>query len=200
MYLGAHGLLNSLHTVVDAAALLHAQGYADKVRFRFVGDGPRKPELIQQAERAGLDGMVRFEAPMPKRSVNDVMAEADIFILPLHQGGLFRWGISPNKLFDYMAAARPVVYRVDARPIRWWRPTPGWRFRRRTRRRSRRRSRRCWRCRLEERWEMGLRGRHYVEAHHDMARLAERFEACLQRRRQGRPDREGHRAPAHHAL
>jgi glycosyltransferase involved in cell wall biosynthesis len=32
----------------------------------------------------------------------------------------------------------------------------------------------------EERWAMGLRGRRYVEAHHDMARLAERFEACLQ--------------------
>jgi hypothetical protein len=31
----------------------------------------------------------------------------------------------------------------------------------------------------EERWNMGLRGRRYVEAHHDMARLAERFEACL---------------------
>ena len=109
MYLGAHGLANSLHTVVEAAALLHAQGYADKIRFRFVGDGPKKPELMQQAERAGLEGMVRFDAPVPKRSVNDVMAEADIFIMPLHQGGLFRWGISPNKLFDYMAAARPVV-------------------------------------------------------------------------------------------
>ena len=31
----------------------------------------------------------------------------------------------------------------------------------------------------EERWEMGLRGRRYVETHHDVTRLAERFEACL---------------------
>jgi glycosyltransferase involved in cell wall biosynthesis len=31
----------------------------------------------------------------------------------------------------------------------------------------------------QERWEMGLRGRRYVETGHDMARLAERFEACL---------------------
>jgi hypothetical protein len=31
VYLGAHGLSNALHTVVDAAALLHAEGYADKI-------------------------------------------------------------------------------------------------------------------------------------------------------------------------
>jgi hypothetical protein len=62
MYLGAHSVTNPLHTVLDTAALLQAEGYADKVRFRFVGDGPKKPDLIRQAQAAGLDGMVRFEA------------------------------------------------------------------------------------------------------------------------------------------
>jgi hypothetical protein len=87
MYLGAHSLTNPLHTVLDAAALLQAEGYGGKVRFRLLGDGPNKPDLIQSAQKAGLDGMVRFEAPVPKQSINDVMTEADVFLLPLHHGG-----------------------------------------------------------------------------------------------------------------
>lgn len=180
MYLGAHGLLNSLHTVVEAAALLHAQGYADKIRFRFVGDGPRKPELMQQAQRAGLDGMVRFDPPVPKRSVDDLMAEADIFIMPLHPGGLFRWGISPNKLFDYMAAARPVVSVVDAAANPVVEADAGLAVPAADAAALAEAIKKLLALSPEERWEMGLRGRRYVETHHDMARLAERFEACLQ--------------------
>lgn len=179
MYLGAHGLANALHTVVDAAVLLQAEGYADEVRFRFVGDGPMKPDLIRQAQRAGLDGMVRFEAPVPKRSVNDVIAQADVFVLPLHQSGIFRWGMSPNKLFDYMAAARPVVIAVNASSNPVVEARAGLTVAAEDATAMAEAIKTVVALSPEERWEMGLRGRRYVEAHHDMARLAERFEACL---------------------
>jgi glycosyltransferase involved in cell wall biosynthesis len=179
MYLGAHGFSNALHTVVDAAALLQAEGYADKVRFRLVGDGPKKPDLIRQAARAGLDGMVLFEAPVPKRSVNDVIAGADIFILPLHQGGLYRWGMSPNKLFDYMAAARPIVIAVDVPSNPVAEAGAGLSVPAEDAQAMAQAIKTLLALPPEERWNMGLRGRRYVEAHHDMARLAERFEVCL---------------------
>jgi glycosyltransferase involved in cell wall biosynthesis len=187
MYLGAHGLANSLHTIVDAAALLRAEGYADKIRFRFVGDGPKKPDLIRQGQEAGVDGMVRFEAPIPKRSVNDVMAEADVFILPLHEGGLFRWGISPNKLFDYMAAARPVVTAVDASSNPVIAADAGLSVPAADAAALAEAIKTLLALSPEERWEMGLRGRRYVIAHHDMARLAERFEVCLLSAVRGEP-------------
>ncbi|MGH8546206.1 MAG: glycosyltransferase, partial [Gammaproteobacteria bacterium] len=173
------GLANALHTVVDAAVLLQAEGYADEVRFRFVGDGPMKPDLIRQAQRAGLDGMVRFEAPVPKRSVNDVIAQADVFVLPLHQSGIFRWGMSPNKLFDYMAAARPVVIAVNASSNPVVEARAGLTVAAEDATAMAEAIKTVVALSPEERWEMGLRGRRYVEAHHDMARLAERFEACL---------------------
>jgi glycosyltransferase involved in cell wall biosynthesis len=179
MYLGAHSLTNPLHTVLDTAALLQAEGYADKVRFRFFGDGPNKSALIERAQRAGLDEMVRFEAPVPKQRVSTVITEADAFILPLHHGGLYRWGMSPNKLFDYMAAARPIVIAVDV-------PNPvaeagaGLTVPAENAKAMAEAIKKLLALAPEERWEMGLRGRRYVEAHHDMARLAERFEACLQ--------------------
>ena len=125
--------------------------------------------------------MVRFDPPVPKRSVNDVMAEADIFIMPLHQGGLFRWGISPNKLFDYMAAARPVVSVVDAAANPVVEANAGLAVPAADAAALAEALKTLLALSPEERWQMGLRGRQYVEAHHDMARLGERFEACLQR-------------------
>jgi glycosyltransferase involved in cell wall biosynthesis len=124
--------------------------------------------------------MVRFEAPVPKRSISAVMAEADIFIMPLHPGGLFRWGISPNKLFDYMAAARPVVSVVDAAANPVVEADAGLAVPAADAAALAEALKRLLALSPEERWAMGLRGRRYVEAHHDMARLAERFEACLQ--------------------
>lgn len=179
MYLGAHGLSNALHTILDTATLLQAEGYADKVRFRLVGDGPMKPDLIRQARAAGLDEMVHFERPVPKRSVNDVIVEADAFILPLHRGGLYRWGMSPNKLFDYMAAARPIVIAVDAPSNPVAEAGAGLTVPAEDAKAMAEAIKELVAQSPEERWEAGLRGRGYVEAHHDLARLAERFEACL---------------------
>jgi hypothetical protein len=123
--------------------------------------------------------MMRFDAPVPKRDVHDVMAEADIFLLPLHRGGLYRWGMSPNKLFDYMAAARPIVIAVDVpcNPVR--ESGAGLSVPAEDAAAVAEAIKSLIALSPEERWEMGLRGRRYVKAHHDITRLAERFEACL---------------------
>jgi glycosyltransferase involved in cell wall biosynthesis len=179
MYLGSHSVTNPLHTVLEAAALLRAEGYGDKVRFRLLGDGPNKPDLVQSAQRAGLDGIVRLEAPVPKLSINDVMAEADAFLLPLHHGGLYRWGMSPNKLFDYMAAARPIVIAVDVPSNPVTEAAAGLSVPAEDAKAMAEAIKALLALSPEERWEMGLRGRRYVEANHNITRLAERFEACL---------------------
>lgn len=50
---------------------------------------------------------------MPKREVGARLAAANAFYMPLKGSKVFTLGISPNKLFDYMAAARPIVFAVD---------------------------------------------------------------------------------------
>jgi glycosyltransferase involved in cell wall biosynthesis len=115
------------------------------------------------------------------------MAEADVFILPLHEGKLFRWGISPNKLFDYMAAARPVVTVVDASSNPVVAADAGLSVPAADAAALAEAIKMLLALSPEERWKMGLRGRRYVEAHHDMARLAERFEASLLSAVRGEP-------------
>ena len=106
MYAGTHGFANGLDLVLDAArVLLDDPG----IRFRLVGDGPDKARLQDRARRERLQNVV-FDDPVPKARIHEVLAEADAFILPLSDAQVFDFGLSPNKLFDYLAAARPVIF------------------------------------------------------------------------------------------
>lgn len=114
MYAGAHSLANNLMTLMEAVQYLEAQGYGETIRIRLVGDGPEKPMLQEFARHAGLES-VTFEDPVPKKYMAEKLQEADGFIILIKNLPLYRWGYSMNKLFDYMAAARPVIIAVAAR-------------------------------------------------------------------------------------
>ena len=107
LYAGAHGDANALDNVLVAARLLQQQGSA--IRFRLVGDGPDKQDLIKQA--ADLH-TVTFEDPVPKAEIPALMAESDAILLSLRDVPLFRYGVSPNKLYDAYALGRPVITTV----------------------------------------------------------------------------------------
>ena len=107
LYAGAHGDANALENVIAAARLLEQRRVP--VRIRFVGDGPKKQSLIRLAEDLKS---VSFEAPVPKAQIPDLMAEADAILLSLKDVPLFRYGVSPNKLYDAYALGRPVITTV----------------------------------------------------------------------------------------
>lgn len=108
LYAGAHGDANALDNVIEAARLLE-QDMKSTIRFEFVGDGPEKQALILQAE--GLSN-VHFESPVPKSQIPALMAKADAILLSLRDVPLFRYGVSPNKLYDAYALGRPVITTV----------------------------------------------------------------------------------------
>ena len=104
MYVGAHGTYSSLGTLLDAAERLRDR---PEVRIVLVGSGDQKAGLVEDAARRGLDNAV-FVDPVPKRDVPSWLARADICILPYQDRELFA-GALPNKIFDYLGAARPIV-------------------------------------------------------------------------------------------
>lgn len=104
MYVGAHGTYSSLGTVLEAAHLLRDD---PRIRVVLVGGGDQKPALVDEAARRGLAN-VAFVDPVPKRQVPAFLARADVCLLPYQDRELFA-GALPNKVFDYLAAARPIL-------------------------------------------------------------------------------------------
>jgi len=108
-YAGTHGVSNSLHTLLDAAALMRD----DKVVFVLVGGGPEKAGLQRRAQAEQLQN-VRFIDPIAKEQIPALLQRFDIAYIGWQRQSLYRFGIAPNKLMDYMMAARPVLHAVDA--------------------------------------------------------------------------------------
>lgn len=108
LYAGAHGLCNALHTLIETAKLTRDD---DSLLFVLVGDGPDKAQLVKDAEAAELTNVL-FVDPVAKSEIPDVLNAADALAITLLDVELFQSGVSPNKLFDYMAIGRPVLCAV----------------------------------------------------------------------------------------
>jgi glycosyltransferase involved in cell wall biosynthesis len=108
-YAGAHGIANALSTFIDAAKLMQEKNIA----FVLVGNGSEKRTLEQKVDTEGLRN-VHFLNPINKNCIPSLLKQFDITYLGLQNQKLFRFGIAPNKLMDYMMAARPVLMAIAA--------------------------------------------------------------------------------------
>lgn len=109
MYFGAHGTANGLDTVLEAMQKIELDPGLSRIQLRLIGDGPGKSSL-QELSRSLQLTRVSFEEPVPKSEIPDLASEADAFVFNLVDAPVFRYGISSNKLFDFLAAARPIVF------------------------------------------------------------------------------------------
>jgi glycosyltransferase involved in cell wall biosynthesis len=106
-FVGTLGRANVLETLIDAARLLDP----DEVRVVVVGHGPERSQLV---ERAADARNVAFVGPIPKGDVAAALQLFDACYVGYRRSSLYRFGVSPNKLYDYMAAGRPVLFAADA--------------------------------------------------------------------------------------
>jgi glycosyltransferase involved in cell wall biosynthesis len=112
MYAGAHGVANDLDTVISSAKILQDKGFSEKIKISLVGEGPEKLRLKKLAESYHLN-IIEFLDAVPKNEIYATLNKADTYLMSLKDSPVFRWGISPNKLFDYLAMERPVIFAVN---------------------------------------------------------------------------------------
>lgn len=110
-YTGTLGVANALDTFIDAAAQL--KQYQDKLAFVLVGSGKEKDNLQQKTLSLELTNIF-FLDPIPKKEIQSMLAEFDACYIGLTGDSLFRFGVSPNKLFDYLYAGKPILYAIDS--------------------------------------------------------------------------------------
>ncbi|HJP61614.1 MAG TPA: glycosyltransferase family 4 protein, partial [Gemmatimonadaceae bacterium] len=103
VYAGLHGLAQALGQVLEAAALLEAKG--QRARFYFIGDGPEKQALGEQARKLGLQHVV-FMPSIANARIPSILASADAVLVPLRKG--FDDAV-PSKLYEAMASGTAIV-------------------------------------------------------------------------------------------
>ncbi len=167
-YAGTIGRANALEYFVEAANLLKDK---DDIAFLIVGDGYLKDELQKMARSPNIV----FLPKVKKSQVQHLLSFFDVAFVGRHNSPLYDYGVSANKYFDYMLAAKPILASnrhigdpaeragsalvvepespeaIAEGVMRFYNMPP------------------------EERAEMGLRGYRYVLEHHNIAGLAEKY-------------------------
>lgn len=108
LYAGAHGMSNDLDVVLDAAELINLES---EIQIVLLGSGKEKNRLMEKAEARSL-GNVHFLPPVPKNEMREALAAANACLAILKPIELYKTTY-PNKVFDYMAAGRPVILAID---------------------------------------------------------------------------------------
>lgn len=107
VYTGALGEPNAMHRFVDSLQYLEPR-VVDRVRFFIVGRGEQEKEIKERCVELGYD-FVSFHPQVDKSAVVDILRVADAGFFLTNDLPIYRFGISPNKMFDYMAAQLPFV-------------------------------------------------------------------------------------------
>jgi glycosyltransferase involved in cell wall biosynthesis len=79
-----------------------------------VGKGPEKNELQKLVDRLMLKN-VHIMNSIPKKSVHNFLKLCDLLYIGMADAPLFQFGISPNKIFDYMMSARPLLLALSVK-------------------------------------------------------------------------------------
>lgn len=169
-YAGAHGLANSLDAFVESAGKMKDE----RIHLVLLGDGPARKSLMEKAEGKGL-GNISFLPSVPKTAIPAILAKMDVLFISLQKCELFRFGISPNKLLDYMMAGKPIINAVEAGndPVRD--AGCGLSIGAEDPEAIARAAETLAGLDEEERRTMGLKGNLYVREHHDYRKLAQSF-------------------------
>jgi glycosyltransferase involved in cell wall biosynthesis len=107
-YAGTIGIANALNYLVEAAKLLKDNS---NIVFVVVGNGSEKEHLIKQSE--GLNN-IKFLPAIPKRQIQSLLQKFDVCFVSLQSIPIYKYGISFNKLFDYMYSGKPILFFGDS--------------------------------------------------------------------------------------
>ena len=177
MYLGGHSPYHGLDVILDAAAALQ-KANNNQVRFVLVGDGSEKPRLMRRAQEMGLDN-VEFGPVVPKQELYKEIGKADALIYTFRDLPILRFGMSPVKIFDYLASGRPILYAARGRNNPVEEAAAGVTVLPEDSEALARAIQEITDLSPEERIQMGKNGQAYVQARHDISVLGARLEEAL---------------------
>jgi glycosyltransferase involved in cell wall biosynthesis len=112
-YVGTTGMAHGLGTALEAMSSLQVR--APELRLLIVGDGAELAALRAAAEARRLSN-VTFTGLVPRAAIPSLLAASDIMLVTLRPSDVFKT-VLPSKMFEAMAAARPIVLGVEGEAL-----------------------------------------------------------------------------------
>lgn len=109
VYLGSINKANNVKTLIDAAAQMLDMG---NCRFFIYGNGTYRPELEQYVKDKSIANVVFKEPRIPFAECAWVVSQSTVNIMN-YEKGFGKWGASSGKMFQYLAAGKPIVCNLD---------------------------------------------------------------------------------------
>lgn len=104
VYTGSIRRVNNLGLLLDTAKCVKNE----KIRFLIWGTGDEVSFLKERVKDEKIANVV-FKGHVEKKYVSYIVSQADLNIAHNNPSKMFRFGISFNKIFDYMAAGKPIL-------------------------------------------------------------------------------------------
>ena len=108
-YTGAHGVANALDSFIKAAAYIRDF----PIHLLLIGKGPDRDKLIELAKYNNFNNVSFMEA-VTKKEISSILILMDVLYIGFLNLPIYRFGISPNKLLDYMMAGIPIIQSVGS--------------------------------------------------------------------------------------
>jgi glycosyltransferase involved in cell wall biosynthesis len=177
MYVGGFSSTHDVSTILKAASILQKKGITG-YRFVIVGSGWHRSDCENEARDLRLQN-VEFCDPVPKSEIPNLQMHADVLIASVKNTPVYQFGINSNKIYDYLASSRPIIFSGNAPNDPVAESGAGFSIPPEDPEAMARALQKLLEMSLAERIEMGKRGRCYVENEFDIKKLAERMELLL---------------------
>lgn len=107
IYSGIHSPYVGLDNLLKAAEILEKRG-EEGFKILLIGNGSEKPRLMRLAKKMNLKS-VEFMDMVSKEDIYKILSKADVFI-SIITDIIIKYGVSSNKLNDYLAVGRPIIF------------------------------------------------------------------------------------------
>ena len=108
-YAGSHGVSNALDYFVESAKYLKDL----HVAFILVGQGSEKEKLQKYTIENNLNNVI-FLPSVSRNVIPNLLAMMDVLYKGSRKSSLYKYGMSPAKLIDYMMSEKPIIHSVEA--------------------------------------------------------------------------------------
>ena len=173
-YAGTIGIANALYYFIEVSKILKDEN----IEFHILGSGPEKNRLMELVSSIALNKVI-FHDPVSKDQVPVFLQKMDALFIGWHNSNLYRFGISPNKIFDYLLAAKPIINSSGAKNKIIKDAKAGFSVEPENPQAIAEAIMKLSNLTLEERKELGRNGREYVEKHHSYEKLAQQYESLF---------------------